>query len=136
MACYWRMEREGEEREQPLAPASERTGVTSSRIHEGKHLLGLSSWLTWSLTATLRHMLETCSLPTAEYEYVGANVTAREEKYPDRGRIKGRGTEVRREDAVSDIISGEFKVEGQSQSGELNSYMCYSAFCSSGFPFI
>lgn len=26
MACYWRMEGEGEQREQPLAPASERTG--------------------------------------------------------------------------------------------------------------
>lgn len=36
MACYWRTEkgRGGEEREQPLASASERTGVTSRKVYK------------------------------------------------------------------------------------------------------
>lgn len=38
---------------------------------------------------------------------------------------------MRREDAVSDVIAGQLKVQGQSQSAELDSYMCYSA----SFPF-
>lgn len=104
----------GEERVQPLASASERTGGVTRRktyqpvgIHMRRNICLASVRPDMAQPrVSERHMSakNMLSLPSVGADYSPANVTNMgEEDCPDRGRIRGRGAGMSRKE---DIVSG------------------------------
>lgn len=92
MACYWRMGNEGEDRKQPLASASERTGVTIRKAY--KPICNICFPSVNPDTAHLQPLRNTQarvgSMLAAPRGYDGANVGADSALTEDISRTRGQ----------------------------------------------